>query len=207
MTGTWYIPAPSCNLRPCRRNELVERGLLEHSFGESLLASIRKRRSLIFRYEGDRAATKASARETRPPGAVLFRSSHEGVKLGCRDLVVVAQRGVRGVHQAPELFEVPVSERLDRLEDAGVLGDDVPGALQLRSGEEIQVPFRGVAQFLDTKHMCRTLAGRPPVVVAGVGQAALDAGVADDKGKTRRFEVERDALRIQRTAVDEQGCT
>ena len=41
-----------------------------------------------------------------------------------------------GVHEAPELVEVVIFERLDGLEDAGVLGDDVARAFELSSGEE-----------------------------------------------------------------------
>src|SRR5918995_2599131 len=143
------------NLRPGRGDELVVRGFLETTSGEGLLAGARKRGGLVFGYEGDRAAAKASAGETRTPGTLLFRSFYEGVQLGRRDLVVVAQGGVRGVHQASELVEVRVAEGLDRLEDTGVLGDDVPGALEFCSGEEIQVPFGGVAQFFDTEHVGR----------------------------------------------------
>ena len=80
-------------------------------------------------------------------------------------------------------------------------------ALELCSGEEIQVPFCGVAQFLDTKPVGRALASRPPVVVAGIGETALDASVADDKRQARGLEVEWDALCFQGTAVNEQGRT
>src|ERR687889_1665821 len=128
-----------CKLRPCCWNELVEGWLLEPAFGECLLAGVSKGSGLVSGYQGDRAPTEAGARETSPPGTMLFRCFYEGVQLGSGDFVVLAQRGVRGVHQTSELVEVPVSESLHRLEDAGVLGDDVPGAHQLCSREEIQV--------------------------------------------------------------------
>src|SRR5215211_4886755 len=195
------------NLRPCRWYELVERGLLEPAPLKRLLASVPKLGCLAFRHEGYRTATATRAGETRTPGAVLFRRFYEDVQLGGRNLVVVAQRGVRGVHQTPELVEVSALERFDCFENTGVLGDDVSRAFELRSREETQVLFRGVAQFLDTEHAGRALARRPPVVVAGIGETSLDAGVADDQGQACGLEVERDALSIQRTAVDEQGRT
>src|SRR5215212_11946915 len=116
------------NFRPCRGDELVEGGFPEFAFGERLPTRVRKRSGLTSCNEGDRAPTEARACETCAPGTVLLRHFYEGVQLGRGDLVVVAQRGVRGVHQAPELVEVLVLERLDSPEDAGVLGDDVPGA-------------------------------------------------------------------------------
>src|SRR5919112_334821 len=191
-----------CELRPCCWNELVECWLLEFAFGEGLRAGFRQRSGLDFWHEGDRAPTEAGAGETGPSGTVLLRCFYEGIQLGGRDLEVVAQGGVRSVHQASELVEVGVSESLDCLEDAGVLGDDVPGAHQLCSGEEIQVPLGGVAQFFDTERLRRALARRPPVVVAGVGEAALDAGIANDQSKASGLEVERNALCFQSTAVD-----
>src|ERR687890_361697 len=195
----------TCKLSPCRWKELVERGLLEATFGERLLASVRQRGGLTFGHEGDRTPTETRAGEPGARSTVLFRRFHEGVQLGGRDLEVVAQRGVRGVHQAPESVEVSVLERLDRLQDAGVLGENVSRALQLLSGEERQVPFRGIAQVLDTKRAGRTLARRPPVVVAGVCEAALDTGVADDQEKARGCEIERNIPCLQRTAVHEQS--
>src|SRR5215211_3298641 len=116
------------DFRPCCGDELVEGGFLEFTFGERLPARVRKRSGLTYWNEGDRAPTEASSCEACAPGTVLLRRFYKGVQLGGGGLVVVAQRGVRGVHQAPELVEIPVLERLGRLEDAGVLGDDVPGA-------------------------------------------------------------------------------
>src|SRR5215203_2286926 len=197
---------PRRNLRPWRWHELVERGLLEPAPLKRLLASIPKLSCLAFRHEGYRTATETRAGETRAPGAVPFRRFYEGVQLGGRNLVVVAQRGVRSVHQTPELVEVSALERFDCFENTGVLGDDVSRAFELRSREETQVLFRGVSQYLDTEHAGRTLARRPPVVVAGVGQTAFDAGVADDQGQVGCRKIQRDALCFERTAVDEQGC-
>src|SRR5215207_2393409 len=142
------LPDSTGKFRPRRRDELVECRLLEPTPGERPLASLREIRGLTFRYEGDRASTESRARETCAPGTVLFRYLHESVELGGRDLVVVAQRDMRGVHQAPELVEVCVLECLDRLHDAGILGDDVPGAFQLFAVETVQVLLRGFAQFL-----------------------------------------------------------
>jgi hypothetical protein len=81
----------------------------------------------------------------------------------------------------------------------------VAGAPELLAGEPVEVPFGGVAQRLDSKCLGRPLAGRPAVVVARVGEAALDAGVADHQGEARAFEVQGDGLGLQRAAVDEQG--
>src|SRR5687767_14709637 len=58
------LPGPPCDFCPCRRDELVELGLLEPLPGEGPLASVCERIGLDFGYEGDRAATEASARET-----------------------------------------------------------------------------------------------------------------------------------------------
>src|SRR5918997_1183534 len=112
---------------------------------------------------------------------------------------------MRGVHEPSEVVEVPGPQRLHRFQNARVLRDYVPGAQQLLAGEAVQIVFRGVAQLLDAQRARGALAGGSAVVVACIGEAALDARVADRKGESRPFEVKGYALCFEGSAVDEEG--
>src|SRR2546427_1281892 len=78
------------------------------------------------RHQIDGAAPEAAARDARPEHALaLAREVYQEVDLRAAHLVVVSQRGVRGIHQLAEAPEVPRTQRRLRFEHARVLGDDV----------------------------------------------------------------------------------
>src|SRR5215208_5889286 len=92
----------------CGGDELVEGGFWELAFTERLLAGVCEFFGFAIGYEGDRASTESCAGETGARGTVYFCRFYEGVELGGRDFVVVAQGSVRSVHQAAELVEIVV---------------------------------------------------------------------------------------------------
>src|SRR4028118_80131 len=67
------------------------------------------------------------------------------------------------------------------------------------------LPSGGGARRPDPQSLGRPFAGRPAVVVARVGEAALDAGVAHHQREAHAFQVQGDGLGPERAAVDEQG--
>ena len=141
-------------------------------------------------HQTDRAPAEPRAGQARavaaghPP-----RRGYECVHLGDAHLVVVAQAGVRLVHQPAEGRHIAVFERRRAAQRPIVLGDHVPGApadrlrqigrvrLELLDRHIAQRSDRGIPLF-EQAHCCFTF--RPALVVGRAGQRALDMAIADD---------------------------
>ena len=117
------------DLRARRRDELVELRLTEAVTLETLPGFVRQIVGFVGGDQGYSAAAPARTRNFGPEGSGPLCYFYERIKLRDSNFVVVAQRGVRLVQQPSERFEVSVTERLDRLRDPLLLGDNVSGAL------------------------------------------------------------------------------
>src|SRR5215208_3664699 len=102
-------------------------------------------------------------------------------------------------------MEVSGSKGFNGLEHPRVLRDYMPCAHELLAREALQVFLPGVAQLFDTQLSSGALAGRAAVVVAGIGEAPLYPGVADQEGEVGPFQIERNVLSLEGAAVHEQG--
>ena len=183
----------------------VEAGLSVAARHEGALRDARQLVGDSWRDQGYGAATEARAGEPCPGGPGLPRELYERVELPRGDLVVVAQRAMRFVHEAPESPVVLRPQRPDRRHHPFVLGDDVARPLQLLPGEAIQVPLRGVPQLPYAQLLRGPFARLAALVVGRAGEAALDASVADQEREPRPFHGEGDVLGLQGTAVHEEG--
>src|SRR5919112_1350641 len=183
----------------------VEYRFFEVLFSEPVPGGIREGVGLCCGDEGDGAAAEARAGEPRAQSAGLARGLDEGVELGGRDLEIVAHGEVGVVHEAAEGREIFLPQRPDRFEDPGVLKDNVASALELFALEPVQVLLFGVSKLPYAQIAGGVLAGLPAVLVAGIGEATLNAGVADEEGEARFFEIERYGFGLQAAAVYEEG--
>src|ERR687898_2077271 len=183
----------------------VEYRFFEVLFSEPVPGGIREGVGLCCGDEGDGAAAEARSGEPRAQSAGLTRGLDEGVELGGGDLEIVAHGEVRVVHKAAEGGEVAFSYRPDHFQHPSVLADDVAGALELVALEPVQVLLFGVSKLPYAQSAGGVLAGLPAVLVAGIGETTLDAGVADEEGEARFFEIERDVFGLQAAAVYEES--
>ena len=134
-----------------------------------------------------------------------------------RDLVVVAQRGVRGVEQRADPGEVAGVDQLDRLPDALDLRDDVPhpagdlvGLLRVVDGIAEPLSAAVERRRRDLAQPPHAEQGRGPLAllaarpVLAVGERVVGAGVDDEQLQAGRGEVERHVPHAEVAAVDEQ---
>ena len=106
------------------------------------------------------AASEASA------GLLPTGKIHDRVEFGAAHLVIVTQRGVRGIHKFAESLVIPGFDGLGGLQSAGDLADDVPGAHQLLTCE----PTCGVGL---SEHLSVNIAQRHNTQPLGGGVALL----------------------------------
>ena len=160
--------------------------------------------------EGDDAAPEARAHHPRPEDALDEPGRlHQDVELRRGDLVVVAEPGVGGGHELPELPEIPLVETDAGLLDPDVLADDVITPLEdrrveLRSMllEQVQAdvpeaPDGGLVRLQDRDAL---LALPPPDIVLGRGQLPPDHGIGDDDPEVGFFE--REIFVGERAAIE-----
>ncbi|HZC00885.1 MAG TPA: hypothetical protein VE844_05850 [Gammaproteobacteria bacterium] len=70
-----------------------------------------------------------------------------------------------------------------------ILSNHVAGALELVAGEASEVLLPRITQLIYAELLRGFLAGLTTLLVAGVGEPALDACVADEEGEVHPFEV------------------
>ena len=181
-----------------------------------LLDRLEQRGHRRLAHERDRAAAEAAARHPRAEDAGdAHRDLDQGVELRARDLVLVAERGVRPQHERAHLGVVARLERVDRLQRARVLGDAVARALQHVQRERrlrvrgVEHRGGGVAEELHLRvarrahRRARLLALAHAVGVLASRERVLDVRVGDDEGDVGVGE--RHELRGEgRAAVDEE---
>src|SRR4051812_38895632 len=78
------------------------------------------------------------------------------------------------------------------------------GTLQLVTGETFEILLARIPQLLYAEYAGGVLAGLAAVLVAGVCETTLDAGIADEKSEVCPFQVERDRCVLEGAAVYEE---
>ena len=151
-------------------------------------------RSMDARRPSGRAATTMAppnpppvSRAPKTPWS-FRRQRHQPIEVVDAHLVVVAERAVRCGEQRPEALERTRAERLDRLEDPGVLAHDVPRAPiqwrreRLDAGEVLE---RQRPQARNVQRPGGLLAFPTPVAVLAAGVIMRDAGMHHGDGEPR----------------------
>ena len=155
------------------------------------------------RDQGDGRTAETTASHPGTQCAGLAGHLDGDVELLAGDLVVVAQRGVRGVEQGAERGPVVPVQGVDERVHPGHLGDDVTCASEQRLGKSGEVGgLRDVLEPEEAGRLPRLVPARP---VAAVRELVADPRVDDEHGEAVGGRVERHLAHRPVGEVQQQG--
>ena len=129
------------------------------------------------RLEDNYASAKAGPRDAGAGRPMRQKIEHQPVNFRRGHVEIIAQRDVRGGHQTSERFSLSSLKGPDGFNRALVLAGHVPGNGLVLRAKRGQVG--GITQPFQLQLGSSFQAGRPPCLVAPVGQLALHTGVQD----------------------------
>ena len=160
-------------------------------------------RDSIRRQQPEHVSAEPAADDPRPQRPRALQPQNRLLDRRRRDLVAVAQAGVRGVDQPPELRHVAALERRHRLVDPRVLGDHVAARAGAAAPAAVEPSERRLAQARDPEQLAGLRALGAPLVVA---RRRRSRGCSPESSVTscEPAELERDRAHLERAEVDPQ---